>query len=92
MEQEGEITELTPPHRIAWTWGGEAFSFDVAPDGDGCRLEIEHRGSTTGGAGSPREPPSRRFTSALPRRSLPSLGSPGSVISPAAARERPAAG
>jgi uncharacterized protein YndB with AHSA1/START domain len=42
MEQAGEITEVTPPRRIAWTWGGEAFSFDVAPDGDGCRLVFVH--------------------------------------------------
>jgi uncharacterized protein YndB with AHSA1/START domain len=42
MEQAGEITEVTLPRRIAWTWGGEAFSFDVAPDGDGCRLVFVH--------------------------------------------------
>jgi uncharacterized protein YndB with AHSA1/START domain len=42
MGQTGEVVELEPPHRIAWTWGDEAFSFDLAPDGDGCRLTFVH--------------------------------------------------
>jgi uncharacterized protein YndB with AHSA1/START domain len=38
----GEITELEPPRRIAWTWGGEEYSFELEPDGDGCRLVFLH--------------------------------------------------
>jgi uncharacterized protein YndB with AHSA1/START domain len=40
--QAGEVTDLNPPRRLAWTWGGEKFSFDLEPDGDGCRLVFVH--------------------------------------------------
>ena len=36
--QTGEIAELEAPHLIAWTWGGEAFRFELWPEGDGCLL------------------------------------------------------
>ena len=34
----GEVTEVDPPHRLAWTFAGELYSFDLATHGDGCRL------------------------------------------------------
>jgi hypothetical protein len=40
--QRGRITELDPPRRIAWDWGSERFSFDLAADGDGCLLAFTH--------------------------------------------------
>ena len=38
----GRITALEPPRLIAWTWGAERYSFELAPDGDGCRLVFTH--------------------------------------------------
>jgi uncharacterized protein YndB with AHSA1/START domain len=38
----GRITALEPPRLIAWTWGGQQFSFELAPDGDGCVLVFVH--------------------------------------------------
>jgi uncharacterized protein YndB with AHSA1/START domain len=38
----GRITELDPPRRIAWTWGVERYSFELAPDGDGAILVFTH--------------------------------------------------
>lgn len=40
--QRGEITELEPPHRIAWVWGEELFRFELQPDGEGCLLGFTH--------------------------------------------------
>lgn len=40
--QDGRITELDQPRRIAWTFGEEAFSFDLERHGDGCRLVFVH--------------------------------------------------
>jgi uncharacterized protein YndB with AHSA1/START domain len=40
--QSGEITELDPPHLIAWTFGGDGFRFELSPDGDGCLLVFTH--------------------------------------------------
>jgi uncharacterized protein YndB with AHSA1/START domain len=37
-----EILEVDPPRRLAWTWGADRFSFDLHPDGDGCRLVFVH--------------------------------------------------
>jgi uncharacterized protein YndB with AHSA1/START domain len=42
MEQAGEVTEVDPPNVLAWTWGGEAFRFELRPDGDGCVLVFTH--------------------------------------------------
>ena len=42
MEQPGEVTEVDPPSVLAWTWGGEAFRFELRPDGDGCVLVFTH--------------------------------------------------
>jgi uncharacterized protein YndB with AHSA1/START domain len=40
--ETGRITALDPPHLIAWTWGMERYSFELAPQGDGCRLVFTH--------------------------------------------------
>ncbi|TDD03280.1 hypothetical protein E1292_21545 [Nonomuraea deserti] len=38
----GEVTEVDPPRRLAWTFAGQSYSFDLAPHGDGCRLIFTH--------------------------------------------------
>ena len=38
----GEVTEVDPPRRLAWTFNGELYSFDLTPDGEGCRLVFIH--------------------------------------------------
>jgi uncharacterized protein YndB with AHSA1/START domain len=42
MEQSGEVTTVEEPRRFAWTWGGEDFSFELEPEGRGCRLTFTH--------------------------------------------------
>jgi hypothetical protein len=81
----GRVLHWERPRRLAYTWHLRADRADATeiwitlePDAGGWRLEIEHRGSTIGGAGSPNEPPSRGSADALPRRSLRSLSSPDS--------------
>jgi uncharacterized protein YndB with AHSA1/START domain len=41
-DEPGEITELEPPHLIAWTWGGELFRFELRREDDGCLLVFTH--------------------------------------------------
>ena len=38
----GEVTEAIAPHRLAWTFGGEAYSFELTAEEDGCRLVFTH--------------------------------------------------
>ena len=38
----GEVTEVDAPHRLAWTFGSERYSFDLAAQEDGCRLIFTH--------------------------------------------------
>jgi uncharacterized protein YndB with AHSA1/START domain len=38
----GEVTEVDPPHRLAWVYAGQPYSFDLIADGDGCRLVFIH--------------------------------------------------
>ena len=38
----GRVTEVDAPHRLAWTYGGELFSFDLTTQEDGCRLIFTH--------------------------------------------------
>ena len=38
----GEVTEVDPPHRLAWTYGGDRYSFGLADEKDGCRLVFTH--------------------------------------------------
>jgi uncharacterized protein YndB with AHSA1/START domain len=40
--ETGRITALEPPRLLAWTWGVERYSFELAPDGDGCLLVFTH--------------------------------------------------
>jgi hypothetical protein len=40
--ESGRITTLDPPRLLAWTWGVERYSFELAPDGDGCLLVFTH--------------------------------------------------
>ena len=40
--QSGTVTEVDPPRRIAWDFGDERYSFDLAPEGDGCVLTFVH--------------------------------------------------
>jgi uncharacterized protein YndB with AHSA1/START domain len=37
-----EVTEVDAPHRLAWTFAGDLYSFDLAADGAGCRLIFIH--------------------------------------------------
>lgn len=38
----GEVTEVDRPHRLAWVFNGDDYSFEIYPDGDGCRLIFIH--------------------------------------------------
>ena len=38
----GEVTEVDAPNRLAWTFGGENFSFELVDQADGCRLVFTH--------------------------------------------------
>ena len=38
----GEVIEVAAPHRLAWTFGGDRYSFDLAAQEDGCRLIFTH--------------------------------------------------
>lgn len=38
----GEVTEARPPHRLAWTFAGDDYSFELAQHEDGCRLVFIH--------------------------------------------------
>ncbi|MFF4778429.1 SRPBCC domain-containing protein [Microtetraspora fusca] len=38
----GEVTEVDPPHRLAWTYADQLYSFELAAQGDGCRLIFTH--------------------------------------------------
>jgi uncharacterized protein YndB with AHSA1/START domain len=40
--ERGEITACDPPRLLAWTFGVERYSFELEPDGDGCRLIFTH--------------------------------------------------
>jgi uncharacterized protein YndB with AHSA1/START domain len=42
LGQTGRITELEPPHVIAWVWGDELFRFDLEPGGRGLPLVFTH--------------------------------------------------
>lgn len=40
--QSGEITELEPPHVLAWTWGGQEFRFEISEASGTCVLAFTH--------------------------------------------------
>lgn len=37
-----QVTESVPPRLLAGTWFGDDVRFELAPDGDGCRLVFTH--------------------------------------------------
>ena len=42
MEQSGEVLRYEPPRVLEWEWGGERFSFELEPAGDGTVLTFVH--------------------------------------------------
>jgi uncharacterized protein YndB with AHSA1/START domain len=40
--QQGEITELDPPHVIGWRFGADRFRFTLRSEGEGCALVFTH--------------------------------------------------
>ena len=40
--QKGRVTVVEPPHRFAWEWHVESYSFELTPDGDGTVLVFTH--------------------------------------------------
>jgi len=38
----GEVTQVDAPHRLAWTYAGDQYSFELAVHDDGCRLIFTH--------------------------------------------------
>ena len=38
----GEVTDVEPPHHLAWTYAGDVYRFELAAVGDGCRLVFTH--------------------------------------------------
>jgi uncharacterized protein YndB with AHSA1/START domain len=38
----GEVIEVDPPRRLAWTFAGQGYSFELTPDEDGCVLVFTH--------------------------------------------------
>jgi uncharacterized protein YndB with AHSA1/START domain len=38
----GEVTEVDVPHRLAWTFAGDLYSFDLTEQEGGCRLVFTH--------------------------------------------------
>lgn len=38
----GEVTDVDAPHRLAWTFAGDHYSFDLHPNDDGCLLIFTH--------------------------------------------------
>jgi uncharacterized protein YndB with AHSA1/START domain len=40
MTLTGEVLEVDPPRRLAFTWGEETLRFELHPEGDGTRLVL----------------------------------------------------
>ncbi len=38
----GEVAEVDPPRRLAWTFAGDRYSFDLTPREGGCLLVFTH--------------------------------------------------
>jgi uncharacterized protein YndB with AHSA1/START domain len=38
----GEVTDVNAPHRLAWTFSGELYSFELAAHESGCMLVFTH--------------------------------------------------
>lgn len=43
LASSGEVRELDPKRRFAFTWGNDLLSFELTPTGAGCRLVFTHR-------------------------------------------------
>jgi len=41
-ELGGEVIDHDPPHRLAFLWGRDLLTFELAPDGPGSRLTLTH--------------------------------------------------
>ena len=39
-ETRGTVLAYDPPHRLAFTWGSDELHFELAADGEGCRLTL----------------------------------------------------
>ncbi len=50
--QDGEITDLDPPRTFAYSWGPEHLRWDLAPDGEGCKLTLTQTFQDRPAAGS----------------------------------------
>ncbi|MGH3588325.1 MAG: SRPBCC domain-containing protein, partial [Pseudonocardia sp.] len=37
-----EVTEVEPPHRLAWVYAGQSHGFELSAHADGCRLVFTH--------------------------------------------------
>lgn len=37
-----EVTEVDAPHRLAWVYAGQPYSFELTPREDGCQLIFTH--------------------------------------------------
>ena len=50
------ITRVDAPHALGWTWVIDGLNtsvlFELAPDGDGCRLTLTHSGLNARGRGA----------------------------------------
>jgi uncharacterized protein YndB with AHSA1/START domain len=42
VETHGEVLELDPPHRLAFTWEDQELSFELDEEDSGCRLVLTH--------------------------------------------------
>ena len=42
MDQSGEVLRYEAPRALEWEWGGERFSFDLEPEGEGTLLTFVH--------------------------------------------------
>jgi uncharacterized protein YndB with AHSA1/START domain len=48
----GTVETVEPPSRLAFTWGTDRMSFELAPDGDGTRFALTHTFDDRVGAAS----------------------------------------
>lgn len=51
MGQTMAVTEVSPPHRLAWSWGEEHYTFELQTDGAATILTFTHVFVTTYGPG-----------------------------------------
>ena len=72
--QQGQITELDPPHLIGWTFGADRFRFTLRAEGRRLRARV-HPHLQRRGPGRP----DRRRLGVLPRSARRAAGRPGPV-------------